>query len=130
MTAEKHITLVAVLHLVHSGLGILLAIFLFTLLTGIGALSGEEDAFLVLGIIGTSLSVFLFFISIPGIIGGVALLQHARWSRVFMIIIGALKLLDIPLGTALGIYTMIALMRDDVIRVFEPLPSTVPSPVG
>ena len=122
MQAENHISLVGILHLVHSGLMLLIGILLFGLLTGIGAVSGDEDAMLVLGIVGTVVGGFMLFFSIPGIIGGIAILQHARWSRIYMIVLSALKLIDIPFGTALGIYTIYALLRPDVIAVLDPQP--------
>ncbi|MBK7258994.1 MAG: hypothetical protein IPI01_14590 [Ignavibacteriae bacterium] len=120
MEAQKHITLVGILTLVHSGLVVAVAILAFGVLTGIGAVSGDEDAFLVLGIIGTVLGGFLLLLSIPGIIGGIALLQRAGWSRVFMIVLSAFKLMDVPVGTALGAYTIYVMLRPDVIAVLDP----------
>ena len=120
MKPESHIQTVGILHLVHSGLLIIIGMFLFALLGGIGALSGDEDALLVLGIIGTVAVSLMFVIAVPGIVGGIALLRHARWSRIFMIVLSALKLIDIPFGTALGIYSIYALLRPDVIAVLDP----------
>ncbi len=120
MEAQKHITLVGILTLVHSGLLVAVAILAFGVLAGIGAVSGDEDAFMVMGIIGTVLGGFLLFLSIPGIIGGIALLQRARWSRIFMIVLSAFKFLDVPIGTALGVYTIYVMLRPDVIAVLDP----------
>ena len=129
MKPESHIQLVGILHLVHSGLMILIGLFLFGLLTGIGVFTGDEEAFLVLGIVGSVAIGMLFFLSVPGIIGGIALLRHASWSRIFMIVLGALKLIDIPLGTTLGIYTIYALLRPDVIAVLDqPAKTTAVAP--
>jgi len=120
MQAENHISLVGILHLVHSGLMLIIGIGIFALMTGIGAISGDEDAMLVLGIIGTVVGGFMLLFSIPGIIGGIAILQRARWSRIYMIVLSAFKLIDIPFGTALGIYTIYALLRPDVIEILDP----------
>lgn len=120
MEAQKHITLVGILHIVHSGLLLIIGILLFGLLAGIGAVSGDEDATLVLGIIGTVVGGFMIVLSIPGIIGGIAVLQRARWSRIFLIVLSAFKLLDVPFGTALGIYTIYAMLRPDVIEALDP----------
>lgn len=120
MNAQKHITLVAVLHLIHSGLGLLIGLFLFALLSGIGVVSGDEEAVIVLSIVAAVIGFFFLVICLPGIIGAIALLNRARWSRIFMLIIGALSLIDIPFGTALGIYTFYALMREDVIQALDP----------
>lgn len=123
MQAESHISLVGILHLVHSGLMLLIGALIFGLLAGIGAVSGDDDAMLVLGIVGTVVGGIMLFLSIPGIIGGIAILQRARWSRIYMIVLSALKLIDIPFGTALGIYTIYALLRPDVIEILDPQPT-------
>lgn len=127
MEAQRHITLIGILTLVHSGLLVIVAVLAFGVLTGIGAVSGDEDALLVLGIVGTVLGGFLLLLSIPGIIGGVALLQRARWSRMFMIVLSAFKLMDVPIGTALGVYTIYVMLRPDVIEVLDP-PTVRPVP--
>ncbi len=120
MKAESHITLVGILTLVHSGLLMLVGLFLFMLLMGIGIFTNDTDALLVLSILGTLAIVIMFFVAIPGIIGGIALLRYAGWSRIFMIVLGALKLIDIPFGTALGVYTIYVLLRPDVIQLLDP----------
>jgi hypothetical protein len=120
MEAQRHITLVGILHLVHSGILVLVSVLAFGVLTTIGAVSGDEEALMVLGIIGTVIGGFLLLLSVPGIIGGIAVLQRARWSRIFMIVLSAFKLLDVPIGTALGAYTIYVMLRPDVIEVLDP----------
>jgi hypothetical protein len=130
MEAQNHITLVGILHIVHSSLMLIIGIGLFVLLAGIGAISGDETAVMVLGIVGTVVGGFLVVLSIPGIIGGIAVLQHARWSRIFLIVVSAFKLVDVPFGTALGAYTIYAMLRPDVIAVLDPpvlQPAIVPA---
>ena len=70
MQAENHISLVGILHLVHSGLMLIIGIGIFALMTGIGAISGDEDAMLVLGIIGTVVGGFMLLFQYPGSSGG------------------------------------------------------------
>jgi hypothetical protein len=45
-----------------------------------------------------------------GIIAGWGLLQHEEWARVFALVVGFLALLNVPIGTALGIYTLWVLL--------------------
>ena len=45
-----------------------------------------------------------------GIAAGWGLLAHQPWARMLAIIFGALSLIDIPFGTALGIYTLWVLL--------------------
>ncbi len=54
---------------------------------------------------------FLFVAgAVLGIITGWGLLQRYSWARMLAIVFGCFSLLDIPLGTALGIYTLWVLL--------------------
>ena len=116
---EKHLTAVAALHVGLSILGGQIGIFIFVLLTGIGAATQEKEAFLILSIIGTSVGVFFIVLSVPGIIGGIGLFKRKEWSRILVLIISAIDLLNIPFGTALGIYSIWVLVQQDTIRLFR-----------
>ena len=48
--------------------------------------------------------------AVLGIITGWGLLQRQSWARMLAIVFGCFSLLDIPLGTALGIYTLWVLL--------------------
>ncbi len=48
--------------------------------------------------------------AVAGIIAGVGLLQWQSWARALTLVVGFLSLLNIPLGTALGIYALWVLM--------------------
>jgi hypothetical protein len=72
----------------------------------------------ILGGIGTILFVVIGVISLPGLIGGIGLVRLAPWSRIFMIVISALDLLSVPIGTALGIYGIWALTRPEAEALF------------
>ena len=45
-----------------------------------------------------------------GFITGWGLLQHEEWARVVALVIGFVALLSVPIGTALGIYTLWVLL--------------------
>jgi len=45
-----------------------------------------------------------------GLIAGWGLLQREEWARVFALVVGFLALLNVPIGTALGIYTLWVLL--------------------
>jgi hypothetical protein len=44
---------------------------------------------------------------------------RARRHRVFLIIVGALNCLHVPLGTVLGVFTLVVLLRDSVRQLFD-----------
>jgi len=45
-----------------------------------------------------------------GFFAGWGLLQHEEWARIFALVVGFIALLSVPLGTALGIYTLWVLL--------------------
>jgi hypothetical protein len=129
---KAQIELVGILHIVYSGLGILIAVACFVLLSGIGWISGDATAMGVLGIIGVLIAMVLAVASIPGIIAGIGLLKLKPWARILAIIVSCLDLFNIPFGTALGVYTFYVLMNDEAIRLLagaSPPQATVATPV-
>jgi hypothetical protein len=60
----------------------------------------------------------MLVLSVPGIIGGIWLLKRRPWARILVLIVGALGLIDFPLGTALGVYTLWALVHDETVELF------------
>jgi hypothetical protein len=117
---ESHIKAVGLLHVILGSLGILggvIAMVVFGALAGFVQFSDSSNnsavAVPVLGAIGTMIFVVVVLISIPGLIGGIGLMRMAPWSRIFMIVISALDLLHVPLGTALGIYGLWVLTKPE-----------------
>jgi len=51
-------------------------------------------------------------LGLPGIIGGWALITERRWGRPLVLVLGVLNLFNLPIGTAVGIYTLWALLSD------------------
>ena len=116
---EKHLTAVAALQVGLSILGVLLGIFVFVLLTGIGVIAQEKEALFILSTIGTGVGLFLLIISVPGIIGGIGLFNRKEWARILVVILSAINLLNIPFGTALGIYSIWVLVQEGTIQLFR-----------
>jgi hypothetical protein len=116
---EKHLTAVAALHVGLSILGGLIGIFVFVLLTGIGVIAREKEAFFILSTIGTGVGVFFLVLSVPGIIGGIGLFKRKEWARILLLILSAIELLNIPFGTALGIYSIWVLVQENTIQLFR-----------
>jgi F0F1-type ATP synthase membrane subunit a len=116
---EKHITTVAALHIGLSIFGIIIGAFIFIILTAIGFASRDEDALAVLAAIGTIVSIFLFVLSVPGIIGGIGLLKRKEWARILILVVSAIDLINIPIGTALGVYSIWVLVNDETVKLFS-----------
>src|SRR5579872_242965 len=117
---EPHIKVLGILHVVLGGMGVLAAIAILALFGGIAGVVGTSAApsdsaiaIPILGGIGTIIALVLLALSLPGLIGGIALLNMASWSRIYMIVISALYLLHVPIGTALGIYGLWVLTKPE-----------------
>jgi len=124
---KAQIELVGILHIVYSGLGTLIAIVCFVLLSGIGMITGDETAMGVLGLIGVLVGTFLFVVSVPGLIAGIGLLKFRSWSRLLAIVVSCLDVFNIPFGTALAVYTFYVLMNNEAIRMLEGGPAVQPT---
>lgn len=118
---ERHITLLGTLYIIFSALFLIGAVVFFLIITTAGIFSGDETAMFVTGIIGIVISSFLFLVAIPGIIGGIGLLKRKQWARILILIIGILNLLNVPVGTILGIYTIWALTGKQAEAAFNDL---------
>ncbi len=128
MQMEKHISVVAILHLVYSSLALLAGIIVFVVFAGIGTIvthapdTPAEETFSAAAIIwgiGTIIAILLVIFSIPGIVGAVGLLRRKEWGRILVIIVSFFDLLHIPLGTILGGYSIWVLFNNETIALLR-----------
>jgi hypothetical protein len=115
---KKHIQIVAALHIALGALSLLAAIVVFVVFAmagGIVVSQGERQAAGILSIIAVAVCSFLAVLALPGIIGGWALFTGRSWGRPVVLVLGFLHLINIPFGTALGIYTIWALLHDEPV---------------
>jgi hypothetical protein len=54
--------------------------------------------------------MFLLVKAAVGLVAGLGLLQRQEWARTVALVVGFLALLNVPIGTALGIYTLWVLL--------------------
>jgi len=116
---KKHIEILGILHIVYHAFGLLGAAAVLIFVGGAGIVSGDETAIVVLSIIALFVTGIMLVTSLPGIIGGIGLLKMKPWGRILTLVMGFLALLGIPFGTALGIYTIWALMNDETIKLID-----------
>ena len=122
----QHVKILGILHIVFGSLGILAAIIVLAIFGGIAGLVGAADhsqdsvvAIPILGGLGILIFLFLLVISLPGLIGGIGLLQFKPWGRILIIIVSALDLIHIPIGTALGVYGFWVLLNRETEQLFS-----------
>ncbi|PYX36978.1 MAG: hypothetical protein DMG75_08590 [Acidobacteria bacterium] len=54
-----------------------------------------------------------------GFVAGWGLLERQTWARILCLVLGFISLFNIPLGTALGIYTLWVLLPADSEREYQ-----------
>ena len=97
---------------------LLTSLLVGTILSGVGAMSGDPEAVRVLGAISGLVRMILLIGSIPYFTAGYGILKRVAWGRILALVVGALSLLSIPFGTALGIYALWALTRPEAQESF------------
>lgn len=125
-----HVKVLGGIYVALSALGLLAALVLALVVgtaTGIvGAAADPQDAAIalpIIGMAGTALVIFLFAVSLPGLIAGVGLLKLQPWARILGIIVAILNLIHIPIGTIVGIYGLWVLFNKETEQLFADAPS-------
>ena len=118
---NKHIDVVSVLWIVSGSLGILLGFFTFWLFYGISFIPDIDwEATQILRVVGIWGGAIIAFFSIPEIIAGVGLIKRKEWGRILALVVSFFNLIWFPLGTALGVYSIIILLNDESVKIFNP----------
>jgi hypothetical protein len=123
--ADAHVDLVGVLFIIWGLLTTLVG--LSTLALGVGAVAiitsaarrgaGQFAASLTAAAF-TTLAVIAIAWGVAHVAVGVPLRRRRHWSRLLALMLGAVDLLLLPYGTALGCYTLWVLLREDGKRAF------------
>lgn len=117
---KKHVTVVAAIQVGFALLGLIGALVVFFALNFARSQVGNDEvAQSVLGIISISLPLLIGFMSTLGLVGGIGLFAYKPWARYIVIVVSALGLLNIPIGTLKGVYFLWVLLQNDTIKLFE-----------
>lgn len=115
---EKHINIVAALQIGLSIFNLLIAFLIFTVLKLVGGFVDDANATTILSIIADALAVIFIIISIPGILAGMGLYKRREWARILTLILSVIEIFSFPFGTAIGIYSIWALIQPETIAAF------------
>ena len=116
---QLHVPLLGWILIATHALGLLIAAFVFFLLNGIGAATGDAAAFGILSVVGTSVALFLAALSLPGVAAGYGLLKQRPWGRLLALVVLVLGLLNFPIGTLTGVYGLWVLLSPEASYYFE-----------
>ena len=109
----NHVTILAYLSFAQAALIAGGLVFFSVLLSDTGLLSTRSEFWLLFRNMALVLLGFGALSGITHAAAGWGLLRRARWARVLALVLGAISLFSVPVGTALGIYALWALSRPD-----------------
>jgi hypothetical protein len=122
---EGHRRILGIVFIVMNALTLLVALGFVALGLAMGPLglryarADERDMVTVMTAAFVGATGCLLVMGLPGLITGIGLLKRRRWSRTLALVLGALSLPSMPLGTALGIYTIWFYTQPGSDQVFE-----------
>ncbi|HLL74969.1 MAG TPA: hypothetical protein VK421_06860 [Pyrinomonadaceae bacterium] len=109
MTLEEHNKTLGILHIVYGGLHTLLMLLIlgvmFFVFRAVGTEPNAPPAafFLMFAIFG---GFFALIYTVPSYVAGYAMLKRKPWARVAAIIAAVVEVMNVPFGTAIGIYAL------------------------
>ena len=115
---EKHINIVAALQIGLSVFNLFIALLIFTVLKLVIGFVDEPAAGAILSIIADVLAIVFIVISVPGILAGMGLYKRKEWARILTLILSVIEIFSFPFGTAIGIYSIWALIQPETIAAF------------
>ncbi|MBP1766672.1 MAG: hypothetical protein H6P98_787 [Candidatus Aminicenantes bacterium] len=120
---DRHVQLIGILWIVYGIMGLLFAFFVFLVLFGVSFIPNMGTiAPGILRLIAWAASFFFLALALPQIIAGMGLMKHKEWGRILTLIVSFFHLISVPLGTALGIYSFVILLKPETIKLFNPAP--------
>lgn len=123
---QEHVRLVAILWMAYSAFnvigGVVMIVMAGTIFSHLGPLSEIPPQLLMwLRPLMVSLGSMTLVKAAAGFFAGWGLLRRESWARMLALIVGFLALLNLPLGTALGIYTLWVLLPTQSDREYRSL---------
>ena len=110
-----HVKVIAAIFLVLGAFWTVIAVLgpaILAMIAGIVGTSGDPDAAVgatILGFAGVAVTMFAGVLAAAFIATGWGLFKLKGWARIAGIVMAAICLMNVPLGTAFGIYALIIL---------------------
>lgn len=120
---QQHVTILGVIHLVSGALFALIGLGLFALFAAVGLTVAGQDPMAprIMIIIAFIITGMMLLLAVPGIVTGYGLLKRRSWGRVLALVVGALNLFNVPIGTLIGVYTFWVLAQGSAEDYFVAL---------
>ena len=116
---RTHLNVLAILYVLTSIGEVLGGLALIGIASIGGAFTGDVFLWSMIAGLGSIFGAFLIMIGLPGLFLAYGLWRTRPWARPLGFVLGILHLLNPPIGTILGIYTLWALMQDETRLLME-----------
>ena len=123
---KNRITAVGIIRIGYGAMGLLTALIVAGILIGSGLIAqanGDRQALPILTAIAVFVGLLVGGLSVLHVVGGWGLLKRQKWARYLVMVLSVMDLLNIPIGTALGVYSLWVLLQTDVEAVFAGEPA-------
>ena len=121
---QQHVGILGWLYIIGHAVFLAIGAFVFLLLVGLAPVTGEPEPMWILGVVGTAIGLLFAALGIPGLLAGYGLLAKKPWARVLAMVVGILSLVNFPVGTAIGLYTLWVLTQPAATDYFAaPVPA-------
>ena len=122
---EKHLRLLVIFHYVLAGIAVAYAVWLAifygsVLVLGVAyGVQEEEPDWLTLGLLflGACSAIYMCTVPILLVLSGRNIARKTR--RTFCMVVAAMSCIFFPLGTILGVFTILVLNRPSVVELFD-----------
>jgi len=115
---NQHVPILGWLYVVGHAIFLAIGAFVFLLLIGLAPVTGEAEAMWILTLVGTMVGLLMAVLGLPGLVAGYGLLTRKPWARILAIVVGILNLINFPVGTAIGLYTLWVLTQPAATEYF------------
>jgi hypothetical protein len=132
---RDHLRLLAIFHYIFAAMGICGLGFIalhYTMMTSVMSMEGAKnsatpppEAMMDVMIWMYVAMAAMFFIGMALNVLAARFLQMRR-HRTYCMVVAGLNVLQVPLGTLLGVFTLLVLARDSVRQAFEPMSTVSP----
>lgn len=116
---QSHVTVVAVLHIGLGILGLIGGVVIFLAIGWASTFVMEPDIEYLLPALAVVIGGGIALFSAIDIAGGIGLLSYRPWARIVVLIMSVIDLINIPIGTAIGIYSIVILVHSDTEPLFR-----------
>lgn len=114
MDIKNHKKALGIFYIIYGILNIIFGIMAYFLMWRIFEFANvPPEVYYVSRLIVASFGTLMLLLSILSIIGGYGMMHLKKWPRLLLLILGCIYLFLFPIGTVLGIYTLVVFLSEN-----------------